>query len=506
MLIGTYTIRRPYSVALFGKKKVDGDADKSGDGDKASGGFSPEKAKVFFDRAQTLHESTNYAYAVTLWLNGLAQDPSSEDGFRGFVDSVTTLLENGKPNAKEISKSLQGVGKIHKYQIALLNWGVRRSDPAVALKAAEAASGLGLQQQTELLGRAAMNLAVGKPKKDFFVKLLDVFAAAGAFELALEAGQAAKKLDPSDGPLDARLKEMMAQSAIRRGGFEENSGAGGFRNNIRDLDKQTLLENQDAIVKTEDVKERLVNDAMAAYEANPNDLPSIDRYGKALLDRAAKGDERRAMTLFSKAFKDTGQFRYRQRAGEVKIRLIRNSVRQIQRKVEAAPDNDELKNKLALYQRELVGTEVEELQAQVEAYPTDLGIKFELGKRYFAQDKFEEAIELFQVAQHDAKNRIAVMNIMGQSFLKLGGWEDAAIDTFRGALGEMPDQNSDLGMELRYYLMCSLSDKASSARDLDAAEEADKLAAGIAIQKFNYRDIRDRREAVKGLIAELKAG
>ena len=70
----------------------------------------------------------------------------------------------------------------------------------------------------------------------------------------------------------------------------------------------------------------------------------------------------------------------------------------------------------------------------------------------------------------------------------------------------MADQNTDLGMELRYFLMCSLEGKGKSASDLDAAEEADKLAAGIAIQKFNYRDIRDRRSSIKSLIDELKAG
>jgi hypothetical protein len=70
----------------------------------------------------------------------------------------------------------------------------------------------------------------------------------------------------------------------------------------------------------------------------------------------------------------------------------------------------------------------------------------------------------------------------------------------------MPDENTDLGMEMRYFLMCALADKAKAAGDVDAAEEADKLAAGIAIQKFNYRDIRDRRTAIKALIDELKAG
>ena len=497
-------------MALFGKKKDEGDGggEKPDAGKKPDGGFSPEKAKVFFDRARSLHETGSYPYAVTLWLNGLGQDPSSFEGFEGFLESNALIPEaTRKKEAKEIAKGLQGQGRIGKFQHALLTWGVKQSDMPAALKAAEAASALGLVKQTEILGRTAFNLAAAaKPKKEVFVKLLDIFADAGVFELALEAGQAAKRLDPADGPLDARLKEMMARAAISKGGFDDTGAPGGFRKNIRDADKQQLLENADAITKTEDVKDRLVTDAEAEYKANPQDLPKIDAYGRALLERSAKGDELRAMTLFSKAYDDTGQFRYRQRAGEVKVRIMRNRLRRAQRKLEASPDDAELKAKIDAGQGELLKTEVEELKLQVQNYPTDLNLKFELGKRHFILGDYEPAIELFQVAQHDAKHRVAVLNAMGQSFLKLGGWEDAAIDTFRGALGEMPDQNTELGMELRYFLMCSLADKAQAARDLDAAEEADKLAAGIAIQKFNYRDIRDRRARIKTLIDEIKAG
>ncbi|MEM7622626.1 MAG: hypothetical protein AAF235_05425 [Planctomycetota bacterium] len=501
-------------MALFGKKKGNGgeDGDKPDDAKQDHGGFNPEKARKFFEHAQSMHDTGNYPYAVTLWLNGLAQDPSSFEGFEGFLESNALIPESDrKKGAKDIAGGLQGKGRIGKYQQALLAWGVKQSDMPAALKAADAASALGLGKQTEILGRTAFNLAVAsKPKKDVFVKLLDIFAAANCFELALEAGQVAKRLDPSDGPLDARLKEMMARSAISKGGFDDTGAPGGFRKNIRDIDKQTQLESEDAISKTEDVKDRLVATYEAEYTENQGDLPTIDKYGRALLDRGTNADQLKAITLFTKAFKETGQFGYRQRAGEVGIRRMRAQLRKLQLKADAAAEGSderaELSSKFEQAQKQLIAKEVEELKLQVENYPTDLNLKFELGKRHFTLGEYEPAIELFQIAQHDAKHRIAVLNAMGQSFLKLGGWEDAAIDTFRGALKEMADQNTDLGMELRYFLMCSLEGKGKSASDLDAAEEADKLAAGIAIQKFNYRDIRDRRSSIKSLIDELKAG
>ena len=46
--------------------------------------------------------------------------------------------------------------------------------------------------------------------------------------------------------------------------------------------------------------------------------------------------------------------------------------------------------------------------------------------------------------------------------------------------------------------------KAEQDRDLAAAEEADKLSSAIAIQQISYRDIRDRRDAIKTLILSLR--
>ena len=43
-------------------------------------------------------------------------------------------------------------------------------------------------------------------------------------------------------------------------------------------------------------------------------------------------------------------------------------------------------------------------------------------------------------------------------------------------------------------------------RDLPSAEEAEKIASGIAIKNLNFRDIRGRREALKKLVQALRMG
>ncbi len=497
-------------MALFGKKKGD---DANGNGDGASSGgngaFSPEKARVFFDRAKTTHDTLNYPYAAQLWLNGLAQDPSSVEGFQGFFNSIQAYAEEAgkKANSKEIAKGLSGQGQVLKYQQALLNWGLKPTSGQATLKAAEASAGLGLTEITTILGQRAMQFArqEEKPKKDVWVKLLDIFDQADAFDLAVEAGQTAMNLDPSDGNLAARVKEMLAAAAIKRGKFEETKGEqGGFRKSIRDADKQAQLEAEDAIVKTDDVKDRLVIAKKKEYEERPEDQPTIEAYGRALLDRGKPQDELKAMLLYKKAYEDTGQFRFRQRQGEVQLRIDRRMIRSLKTKLAAKPDDESLKAKLAEAEATLLDKQIEELRLQVENYPTNMGAKFELGKMLHEKGEHQEAIGLFQKAEEDPQHRKAVLRFKAEAFNAIG-WTDEAIDTYRAALEGVQDEGSAIAMELRYGLLVALQDKADKDKDISAAEEADRIASQIAMKRFDYRDIVERRQGIKDLIKELRA-
>lgn len=501
-------------MALFGKKKTgddaaSGGAEATGGNAEGVGGFNPDAARKFFDHARNMHETENFEYAMQLWLNGLGHDPSDMDGFRGFAASAAQFAQSaaGKKGVdKDFMKALNGRGAIAKYQQALLAFGMRPDDAAAALKAAESAAELGVKEQTELLGRGAFKLAQAdkkRQKKDVYVKLLDLFEKGSAFELALQAGEVAKQLDPSDTTLQNRLRDMAAKSAMAKGGFDEAGQAGGFRKNIRDLNKQTELASQDTLSKTEDVKERLLAAAEEEYKLRPGDVPTIEKLGRALLDMGRLKDDIRALNLYKKAFEETGQFRFRQAQGDVDLRMKRRTLRALQAKAAAAPGDEAVAQQLRDAERLLLETETAELRLQVEAYPTDLPRKFELGKRLAVKGDHAEAIKLFQVAQEDARSRRSVLGWLAQSFLSIG-WQDEAIGTFRQSVENLPDESSELALELYYGLGSALQAKADADGDLEAAQEADKIFSRIAMKRFDYRDIRDRRDATKKIVERLR--
>lgn len=488
----------------FGKKNNAGDGEQP---EKVNETFSPEKAKTFFDRAQTVHQSTNYEYAMQLWLNGIGWDPTPVDALDGFLRSADAFLnENAKAKlSKDFKSGLSAKGLVRKYVDALLEFGIKNADTAAAVRSADYASQIGLREQSRKLGQHALALAQSdkKAKKDTFVKLLDLFERAELYQLAAQAGDQACRIDQSDGELQVRVRNMMARATMNKGGFED-SEEGGFRKNIRDSSQQEMLEAQDRITKTDSVKDQLVEQAKAEHEARPDDGPTLEKYARALVDRGKAADELKALALYTKGFQMTGQFRFRQRAGELNLKRARRTVASLKAKAEAAPDDTELRTKYEQAAETLAKSEIDELTKQVEHYPTDLALKFALGKQLFSRGRYDESIEQFQLAQDDAKNRRGVLNYMGQAFMELGGWEDAAVDTFRKALGDKLDDGTPQGLDIRYGLMRSLHAKAEKDRDADAAEEADKLAAGIAIQQFSYRDVRDWRDKIKALLGELK--
>ncbi len=507
-------------MALFNKKKSKEDEATEGAEYVAKAtaavdeAFSEAKAQNFFRHAKTAHDSFNYPYAMQHWLNGLRQYPMSMEGLEGFLSSAKTfsgteLDEKAKKKAlKDARVGVNGKGRQGKYVLSLFDFGTDPTDLNAALKAAENAAALTCREAAQYIAMHAFKLAAADPKKQkkaTYIRLMDAFEAIEAYDLAVQAGNSAMILDRADADLANRVRNLGAKATMSKGGFDDVGEEGGFRKNIRDADKQRQLQEGEQISKTGDVKDRMVLEAEGDYKERPDDVGAIEKYGRALRERGKNADELKAMAVYSKAYKETGQFKFRQVSGEIQIRRARREVSKARQALEKAPDNAEARANLEKTQQALLELEISELTLRVEKYPTDLGIKYELGKRFALCGRHNDAIEQFQLAQDDAKIRRHVLLAMAHSFIVLGGWLDEAIETFRGALEGLENEKSDLGMEIRYGLMSALHKKGRENRDLEAAEEADKLAAGIAIQSFGFRDIREQREKIKALIVELKS-
>ncbi len=497
-------------MALFGKKDNTGGENGDGKDGKAPVVFSPEKATKFFEHARTVEETGNYPYAIQLWLNGLKWDPGSMTGLQGFFAAVPKFLNDPaskKGLDKDVIRSVSGKSDVEKFLLAILEWALKPNEAPLAVRAFEACSKVGQTEPALWIGERAFATALRqtKPRKDHIVKCMESFQAIGAYDKAILAAEQAHRIDPTDAQLGAHIRTLAAQATMTRGGYEKSGEAGGFRQNIRDADKQRLLEESERIVKSEETIDRLLVMAKEEYQRRPTDLPTIDKLGKLLLERGRPQDEERAHKLFMDAFASTKQFRFREQAGDIRIRQGRRKVADLAQMLEKASEGEkELVQRLhAQEQQTLITLEMEEHKLRVAAYPTDLVRKFELGKRYFAAGMYNESVELFQESQQDPKNRATSLLFLGQAFLKIG-WNDEAVETFRRGI-EVKDVSAEMNLEIRYWLMVALEQKGVESRDLSFVEEADRIASSIAVQSISFKDIRSRRDTIKKLLAELRA-
>jgi len=517
-------------LALFGKKKKKQDEEgsvaapggngeasaetKDGQSDDAEAQleYSPEKARKFFEHAKAMHETTNYEYAMKLWLDGLRWDPSSMSALEGFWQSASSFVASGKggkrPPSAETKKSIgMYKGAPGRYVQTLLSWGCNPLDPLRALQATEAAAKLGQPEPTYWLGDRALRVARAdkKPRKELFVKLMEAFGKVGAYDKAVEAGEDAVRVDPADGKLAAHVRNLSAQATMSRGGYDTTGEEGGFRRNVRDFEKQRELDAGERIVKTEDEIDRLVASAEADHQRRPDDLPALTELCRRLLERGRPEDEKRAYKLYMSAYESSKQFRFKEWAGDIKLRVARRQLANLREAAKQNPDNEAAQQKFAKARENFLRAEVEEFRARVEAYPTDHGKKFELGRRLFELREFDEAIPLLQEAQQSSKHRVQSRLFLGESFLAIG-YHDEAIQTFRQAIDGHHDDSDETGLAVRFGLLKALQAKAEEERSLRVAEEADSVASEISIKQFNYRDVRERRDTIKKLISELRKG
>jgi len=471
-------------------------------------GFKPDpaKARKWFDQARAVQETGGYEYAIHCWISGLRHDPTSMQALESLSAAAASLLGQGKKNpSKDTIKSLSGKSKTDKFLAALLAYFMKPRDVNAAVKAVEAAADADLGEQAYWLGERAIPLARGekKPRKDIFLKLMNAFENAGAYDKAVECGTEAVKVDPADSKLSNEVRNLSAQAAMTRGGFENAGQQGGFRSNIRDNTKQRQLDDEDRISKTEDTVERLLNTAKADWEARPDDLPATRTYIRRLRERGKNEDIKLAYQIAMKAFQKTGEFAFRQEAGEIRLRHAKRRLSSLRQQAESKSD---VAAALPKEERKLLDMEIEEYKARAEAYPTESVHKIELADRLYQTEQYEEAIPLLQASKDEAKYRARALRLLGRSFAKIG-YVDESIAFIREAL-EAAERNQAETLELRYDLMLALRSKAEERGGdaLEAAREADAIASKIAMENFGYKDIKEQRDALKALIQELSGG
>lgn len=488
----------------FGKKKP---AEGGGDG---NGSFEPqpEKARKWFEHAKSMADRYSYDSALFYYANGVRLSPTTMSAHEAMYEAgVQYCNRGGKPATGKELKQIEGAHPVEKFAAAEFAWLKDVNNASLALKflestvkAVEWAGEVGRWHAPRVLSILRRQK---KPSKSTFLNVRDHLAELGAWDEAIAAGEDALQLDPQDAELQADLQALAAQRAMDQGGYEAAGGEeGGFRKFVKDADRQRELEEKDSIAGGKSLDERNLERAAREYEESPQVPDVLNRYAQLLKATGDPANEEKAHAIFMKGYEDTGQYRFRAAAGDVRIEQaqVRHNglIEQLQRDGESS----ELKTRLAEARTALLDLRQAEFTARVREYPTDRKMKHQLGEVQFERGRYDEAMKCFQEAKDDPKLRVRAGYLLARCFAA-ESWHDIAIQEYKEALGRVEAGDKDTELAIRYDLMVSLIAQAAAEESLDLAREALEICSSIARKDISYRDIRKFRKDVDELTKRL---
>jgi tetratricopeptide (TPR) repeat protein len=498
-------------VLNFFKKKDPpaGGEPPKGNSPGGAGAFQPdpEKAGKWFNHGRVAIGQQNYPYAMFCFAMGTRLDPGNMQAHESMYDAgIRHFNAGGKAAARDDVKKVQGPGPVDRFATAEFIWMHDLNNLSAAMDLLEAA---GLIGQT-VFGRwlapriLAMMRKQQVKKKNAWIQVMEHLRRVEAWNEAFAAAESALLIDPTDGQLANQIKELQAQQAIERGGFNNpNAGQqGGFRANIKDADKQRALEEQESLSGSADVLDRNIDRARREYEDNPMSPEATAKYAQLLKSKATPESEDQAYEVYMTGYERLGEYRYRMAAGDIRISQARRRFAAVKAKLDAAPADLAFKSEVDSMQKELRTLEQTELRERAARYPTDRGLKIELGRIEFELGNFEDAMGNFQSAKEEGKYRVRATFMLGRCFAAMG-WHTEAISEFRESLTAIDATSKEVELDIKYELMLSLIELAKAERSPAAAKEAFDICSAIVRTNIGYRDIRDRRKEIEQLRKDL---
>ena len=451
----------------------------------------PKMQRDFFEKGNAAMQKSNWDYAIALYTQVLAAEP----GFYECRESLRGAQMKKHANASTgFFKKMVGTASssplLAKAQLKL------RTNPAEAMEACEqilnsdpnsvpahktlAEAAIALQfPKTAVL---SLEIAFRASPKDINLadRLAEALAELGNLDRAETIYEELLRLKPHDTEISQKIKNLHARRTMRDGGYDAVGSENiSYRDLLRNKEEAVSLEQANREVKDEDVADRLIAGHQQLLTAEPNNVKTLRSVAELNLQ---KKDFATALTYYERiAAMDGGADPTIERAiSDIRSTLIDEQINKLN---PALPEEAEQIGRL---RTEQAANLLEDARKRVERFPTDLGLRFELGVLYFNLGKISEAIQELQKAQQNPNRRIQAMSYLAQAFSKRN-MNDLAARTLQNALKEKLAFDTEK-KELTYLLGVVL-DK------MNRKEEAIEQFKLIYETDIGYKDVSDRVDA-----------
>jgi TolA-binding protein len=447
------------------------------------------KAKSWFARGREMAEKKNYDYAIECYISGLEFWPDAvEEGhkpvlaaalFRGPQKVSFGDTMKFKTNDKDPKKAMLNAERLLAKEPRNPNYMEPLFRNAAKARLDNTVMWIGEQLWDAASREEKPSPARFQTLREVYEELSDRLVndnpamALEALQRAYNAQDRVAKLRPQDMQASTEARHLAGKLTILKGKY---GSAESFRDSVRDSDTQREIHDKERLVQSDERLEELIANARREYEANPTDNRAISNLVELLCRRENEADELKAIDILVKAYKDSNEYRHRVRAEDIRIKQLNRRVRNAKAKGDAEAYREA--------RVKLLSFELDVYKNRVKQYPTDLRLRYELGRRLFQGKRYDDAIPMLQEARSDPKTRTSCSLYIGRCFYEKGYYAQA-IDILREAIAGHDIPEDELGKDLQYWL-------GRSQEGAKLIDDALKTYGQLIQWDYNYRDVRKR--------------
>ncbi len=448
---------------------------------------APRKVRDMYEKGFAAMERGNTNYAMDMFMSVLDLEPRLFKA-RRFLRAAQVKEFKAKNSGQltHVLSTITGLGGLLSAQAAV------KKDPMKALKITEKLL------RSDPLNKPFINvhveaaLAADMPEvamlmlevaREFYPKDVDSLKRLG--QLYLDNNETSKGRDvfevllalrPNDPKIVKAYKDASAIDTMSKGGW---TGAGSYRDVMKDSEEATRLEQEAKAVKTSKDIDSLIADSLRKIEQEPQNV----NYRRGLADlylRAERYDE--ALKTLEEAQEMSGGAdpQIDRAISGVKLKQFDAELAAL----EKAGDAEAVEAK----KQERDAFELQDAENRVKRYPNDLQFRYDYGVLLYQNGQLNEAIQQFQQAQRNPQRRTRALYYMALSFKQKEQY-DIALEQLEKALSEM--QVMDGTKKDTLYELGSICEA------MGDKQKAAKYYKEIYSVDIGYRDIAEKIEQTR---------
>jgi tetratricopeptide (TPR) repeat protein len=438
----------------------------------------PTDAEVdaLYKRADEAFQKHNYDYARDLFLQILTFKPDHEKAHEALrMTLIRKFQEQGATSRikliamkGQIEIQLKATKDPSKRVDICLNF--LKDDPTnskVRAILAESLLVMGHSNGSAAEGRMAL---MDEPTNVTALKtLVQAYRNTGKVKEAQSALDRVSTLVKDDRDLERMQRDIAAMQTMSAGFSSGNTGD--FRKALKNADQAEELEKRSKLIQSDADFQRLVNE----IQTEMKDAPTDSKYPKKLGDLyyEKKKDYTAARDWYKKAAQLAPQDSVlRDKVDDCDLRLWEVKVAAAQKA------NDPKLSELKLAQ---LKAHIASYERRVADRPTDMGLRFELGKAYYLGTMNDKAISEFQQSVKDPKKKSQSHLFLGKAFQKKKMFDMA---DKQYVLAEADVLSQDIRLDIMY-------NRAKCFAEAGKYPQAIEMGNKIIEIDINYKDIAE---------------